>query len=531
MTGEDMTKTMLPVTTKNIKHRHIKHKKYAIQGFHSIRTKLILIMILMMGLTLLVFSFLNYTLLSPFYAYSKASQLEHSYQEVSGILENDKEYTKNGDELDSDSQLDLEIIGQNSSVTIYVFRVTNFWGVTNYTFDYPRVSDMQKRIIEDLTQNYIYGVDGTDGHGQMGGQGRKLIRQKKAYNIYKVYDQHMGSHYMELFGQTQSGAFVYLRTNYQSMNENIDIFNHFIAYAGVGVMILGAILMIFVGNSFAKPILQITEIAKKMSELDFNVKYPVKTQDEIGVLGNSINMLSEKLEGTISELKTANNELQQDIEKKTQIDEMRKEFLSNVSHELKTPIALIQGYAEGLQDNINDDEESRNFYCEVIIDEANKMNKMVKKLLTLNQIEFGNNQVTFERFDIVGKQLLKSNRKLYIVDLGLRNYILPRQNYDLGFSLENIVYFELLRRGYRVMIGKVGNTEVDFVAERKGTYSYIQVTADMTAKETFERELKPLSNIRDNYEKIVLTADRFTPGNYNGIQVKYLPDWLLGKNS
>ena len=136
-----------------------------------------------------------------------------------------------------------------------------------------------------------------------------------------------------------------------------------------------------------------------------------------------------------------------------------------------------------------------------------------------------------ERFDIVGKQLLKSNRKLYIVDLGLRNYILPRQNYDLGFSLENIVYFELLRRGYRVMIGKVGNTEVDFVAERKGTYSYIQVTADMTAKETFERELKPLSNIRDNYEKIVLTADRFTPGNYNGIQVKYLPDWLLGKNS
>lgn len=136
-----------------------------------------------------------------------------------------------------------------------------------------------------------------------------------------------------------------------------------------------------------------------------------------------------------------------------------------------------------------------------------------------------------ERFDIVGKQLLKSNRKLYIVDLGLRNYILPRQNYDLGFSLENIVYFELLRRGYRVMIGKVGNTEIDFVAERKSTYSYIQVTADMTAKETFERELKPLSNIRDNYEKIVLTADRFTPGNYNGIQVKYLPDWLLGKNS
>lgn len=134
-----------------------------------------------------------------------------------------------------------------------------------------------------------------------------------------------------------------------------------------------------------------------------------------------------------------------------------------------------------------------------------------------------------ERFDIVGKQLLKANQKMYIVDLGLRNHILPRNRYDLGFSLENIVYFELLRRGYRVMIGKVGTTEVDFVAERQGAYTYIQVTADMTAEETFNRELKPLTQIRDNYEKIVLTGDRWTVGNYDGIQVKYLPDWLLGK--
>lgn len=134
-----------------------------------------------------------------------------------------------------------------------------------------------------------------------------------------------------------------------------------------------------------------------------------------------------------------------------------------------------------------------------------------------------------ERFDIIGKQLLKANRKMYIVDLGLRNHILPRRQYDLGFSLENIVYFELLRRGYRVMIGKVGSTEVDFVAEKQGTYTYFQVTADMTAQETFEREIKPLRRIRDNYEKIVLTGDRLTLGNYDGIQVKYLPEWLLEK--
>lgn len=132
-----------------------------------------------------------------------------------------------------------------------------------------------------------------------------------------------------------------------------------------------------------------------------------------------------------------------------------------------------------------------------------------------------------DRFDVFGKQLLKVNKKFYIVDLGLRNYILPRQNYDLGSSMENVVYFELLRRGYRVNIGKIGDTEVDFVAQKNGVYKYFQVTANMTAKETFEREIRPLQNIRDNYEKIILTADMLTLGNYNGIIVKNLLDWLL----
>ena len=137
-----------------------------------------------------------------------------------------------------------------------------------------------------------------------------------------------------------------------------------------------------------------------MAEFDFDAKYEVKGDNEIEQLGEHMNQLSEILERTISELKSANNELKIDIEKKEQIDEMRKDFLSNVSHELKTPLALIQGYAEGLQECVQDDPESRNFYCEVITDEAEKMNRMVKKLLTLNQLEFGNDAIVMERFDI-----------------------------------------------------------------------------------------------------------------------------------
>lgn len=134
-----------------------------------------------------------------------------------------------------------------------------------------------------------------------------------------------------------------------------------------------------------------------------------------------------------------------------------------------------------------------------------------------------------ERFDIVGKQLLKTKTKYYMVDLGIRNLILPKKSYDLGFSVENVVYFELLRRGYKVNVGKYGNTEIDFVAERNGELEYIQVTADMTAKETFDREMAPLIAVKDNYRKRVLTLDKFTIGNYDGIEVKNVVEWLTDK--
>ena len=149
-----------------------------------------------------------------------------------------------------------------------------------------------------------------------------------------------------------------------------------------------------------KPVLELADISQRMTVLDFDAKFESKGENEIDVLGEHINQLSETLEKTISELKTANNELRRDIEHKEKIDEMRKEFLANVSHELKTPLALIQGYAEGLKDGISEDPESREYYLEVIMDEAQKMNTMVRKLLTLNEVEFGHDAVSMERFNV-----------------------------------------------------------------------------------------------------------------------------------
>lgn len=134
-----------------------------------------------------------------------------------------------------------------------------------------------------------------------------------------------------------------------------------------------------------------------------------------------------------------------------------------------------------------------------------------------------------ERYDILGKQLLKTNQKMYIVDLGIRRYLLPRKRYDLGFSLENVVYLELLRRNYEVNVGKVGSTEIDFIARKRDDVHYFQVTASMVEEATFNREMAPLKALSDNYPKTIITLDRYTPGNYDGIKVINAIDWLLDK--
>lgn len=231
----------------------------------------------------------------------------------------------------------------------------------------------------------------------------KIIRSEENYEICISGDIHSRGEYLDIWGNLDSGNLFIIRTALESINESVEISNQFLIYTGFTAVIVSAILVWFVSHMITKPILELTKISEKMAALDFEAKYlPRKRRfNEIDVLGENINDLSNSLENKISELKVANNELVKDIEQKTKIDEMRKEFLSNVSHELKTPIAIIQGYAEGLLEGVAEDTESTRYYCEVIADETAKMNTMVKKLLTLNQLEFSGEATVIERFDII----------------------------------------------------------------------------------------------------------------------------------
>ena len=134
-----------------------------------------------------------------------------------------------------------------------------------------------------------------------------------------------------------------------------------------------------------------------------------------------------------------------------------------------------------------------------------------------------------KRFDIKGKGYLKTLGKYYIVDIGLRNYLLGFRNRDSGHALENVVYFELLRRGYDVAIGKIGDAEIDFIAAKADEKLYVQVTESMLSEDVRRRELAPLQKIRDNYEKIVLSLEPGLDSSYDGIKSINLLDWLIGK--
>ena len=221
-------------------------------------------------------------------------------------------------------------------------------------------------------------------------------------SIRKIKSKRTGLPYVLLKGTLDNQNEIYIRMPITPVEQSVGVSNKFIYIIGVAAIALGGIAITFVTQRFTKPIEELNDIANEMSKLNFKRKYRINdSEDEIDELGKSINTLSDKLEETINQLKINNSELERDIEEKSKIDEMRKQFISDVSHELKTPIALIQGYAEGLVDNVISDEENKQFYAEVILDEANKMDKLVKRLLELMKLEYEDRKFNNSKFDMM----------------------------------------------------------------------------------------------------------------------------------
>ena len=249
-------------------------------------------------------------------------------------------------------------------------------------------------VMRDRVRRYIVGHAGSK---------REVLREYDNYMIQKTFDPLSKTFYLESWGFFSDNATIFILTMpMESIHESTAISNRFLMFVGIVVILAGSILIYFITRHITMPIKRLSELSEQMSNLDFDARYETsrRSTEEIDTLGNSMNVLSERLKTTIGELKEANAQLKKDIDEKVQIDEMRKEFIANVSHELKTPIALIQGYAEGLVEGMAEDKENRDYYCGVIMDEAGKMNRMVRQLLTLTALEFGGERLSVERFDL-----------------------------------------------------------------------------------------------------------------------------------
>lgn len=362
---------------------------------HSIKARFAMVFVGLMAVVLIATWCVNNWFLESFYTRDKVHTLEKAYAGIDRIVTETakngsnifeyykKTYDPNRENEGSVQQL-LRILAEKYNMNVILL---------DSATDQLIISNTGERdYLSSRVQGYIFGKSM---------QKASVLKTHENYFIQKTYDKMSDSYYLESWGYFSDNSTIFLMsTPLASIRESVELANRFLAYVGIAALLVGSIFIYYASRKITSPILQLAHLSEQMSNLDFDAKYTGEAKDEIGVLGNSMNQLSDALKATIGQLRAANEELQQDIEEKIKVDEMRKDFIANVSHELKTPIALIQGYAEGLTEGMAEDPESRDYYCEVIMDEANKMNKMVRQLLTLSALEAGNDMPVMERFDL-----------------------------------------------------------------------------------------------------------------------------------
>ena len=341
----------------------------------SIRKQFAVTAIVLVAVTILICFLANVLFLERVYKSDKEKSLIETYELLN---DNAKKGSLTGEEF---------LIKLENACTRY-----NLDMILLNEKNYPMItSAMNYEALSRKLMQYILGI----------APSTEALVQEEAYVIVSITDNRTNTTNMEMWGRLDNGYTFLFSTPMESIKESAAISSRFLCVIGVISVVLGGMIAWIYSGKISNPILKLAQLSEQITKLDFDVKYTGNEKNEIGILGNNMNSLSESLEQTISELKTANLELQQDIQKKEEIDLQRQEFIGNVSHELKTPIALIRGYAEGLKEGVTDDPESMNYYLDVICDEAERMNHMVKSLMTLSELESGRNHVVMERFDLV----------------------------------------------------------------------------------------------------------------------------------
>ena len=295
--------------------------------------------------------------------------------------------------------------------TVYLekFYITNkkqkLVQVGNFILDPNYIVDFRNLEMQNNAEILIKKSDQLDKYylrKQMSFKEVEQIQQafKKNTSIFKIitFNDYRGKA-LVLFMPYKTNRYIEIITPLNLIEEGLDISIKYHFQIIMLAFMLGLVAAFIFSKAIVAPILELKEITQKIAKLDFSRKFDKNRNDEIGELGKAINKMGETLKQNIDEINKANTKLKQDIEKEKELDKLRKEFVAYVSHELKTPIAIIQGYSQGLMENVAT-EEDKNFYCEVIIEEAYKMDTLVQELLLMSKIEAGYFKMETSEIDI-----------------------------------------------------------------------------------------------------------------------------------
>ncbi|MCR4832758.1 MAG: HAMP domain-containing histidine kinase [Butyrivibrio sp.] len=462
---------------------------------HSIRVQFSIIFLAILLAVLVVVILINTTFLDDYYVHSKKEAIKTAYSTIN-IAAN------NGNLSSQDFDIELQKVCEKYNIELIVLDADSQTIKTT-------ASDVQ--FLTKLLWENMLSENGTSLT-----KDKKILEQTDEYTLQTETDVRTGTGYMEIWGVLGNGNLIMMRTALESIAESVTISNNFVSYVGFMIAVLILLTVFFITKKITDPITDLSAISDEMKALNFEAKYkPRKFTNELDRLGENINELSSTLEKTITELKNANYELQQDIDKKNELDEMRRDFISNVSHELKTPIALIQGYAEGLSEGINDDDaESRQFYCEVIMDEAAKMNNMVKKLLTLNQLEFGKSDMTMERFNIV--DMVKNYMKSAEILARQKNVTVRMEEYpDIYVWADEFKTEEILQNYYSNAINHVAG-EMIIEIKLQLIENHVRISVFNTGTPIPEDSIK---HIWDKFYKVDKARTREYGGSGVGLSI------------
>lgn len=334
------------------------------------------------------------------------------------------------------------------------------------------------------------------------GKSKTYVFESKIYNMKNI---------VSIVPNKVTNEYIFAISSFTPINEASAVMKGIFIYVFIGGIILVLIMAFIYSNMITKPLVKINRTAAKMAELDFNEKCSVSRKDEIGSIGRSLNFLSDNLDNALTSLKSANEKLKRDIEREKELEKMRKEFIAGVSHELKTPVGLIEGYAEGLKDNIVTSEEDREYYLNVIIDEALNMGNLISDMLDLSQLESGNfklNKTVIDIGDLVWKCYQKYcaifNERGIELDINLVNANVLADKYRIEQVLNNYINNALKYVKNKIIINML-DTENEVV---------IQVIND--GEKICENEL---GKIWDKFYKIDKSRNRKTGGTGLGLSI------------